>query len=106
MIYLATHVSYADADCVRCDTRDDDDMMHHLIIPAYDVIVSRDLHDALRLATDRLVNELDDFDEPDMPPVTVSHLRDHELNTPNCLMFAAYRLREPIAHLIVRRIDA
>lgn len=105
---LATYSTYADADAVMCDTRHMDDMLHHMIVPIYSVIVTPDVPTACKRVINQLIDEFDDLD-PDAIDTPADFLvtldRDNELNTSDCHVFDVYLKEENVAKLIMRRVN-
>lgn len=97
---VASFVTIANADCVMCDARRIDDVVHHLLVCAYDVTTSHDVKHACLTTLNRMIDEFNDYDD-DAEIVKIVHDKNNELNSKTCLVFDVYDRNEIAAKLIM-----
>lgn len=101
-----TYITVADADAIMCDVRDLDDMMHHMIVPVFSMILAPDVPSACLRVVNQLIEEFDDLD-PDAidTPADFDVTLDatNELNSDSVRVFNVALKCEPVAKLIMRQ---
>lgn len=101
-----TYITHADADAIMCDLRRIDDMMHHLIVPVFSMIIAPDVPTACLRVVNQMVEEFDDLDPDaiDTPAdFNVTFDPANELNSDSVRVFDVTLKLEPVAKLIMRQ---
>ena len=106
MIILTTNVSRDDALMYFDDVRRENEMMHCLIMNAFDVIACDNVRDACTRVMSRLIDECDDLIEDfDTNLMQIHRTKTPEYNTENFIVFDVIYDDEPYAQIMMKRVN-